>query len=199
MQTNGSLRWSSEYDMLIIVLTLFSGEKYVSCEIIFEDDIRLAADGRLEVLYNGQWEQGGISIGNSVNDGSGKIWLDNLRCKGSEGMLAECRRNDWGIHDCTHPEDVGIRCDSIDRVTEGGLWGNWLSWSVCSTSCGAGIQKRQRNCDSPPPYLGGGYCSGLPLESRSCNNMCCPMTDTFGNPKPNITLDEEPYEKDQEK
>lgn len=61
----------------------------------------------------------------------------------------------------------------------GGLSGDWLSWSVCSTSCGAGIQKRQRDCDSPPPYVGGGYRSGLPFESRSCNNMCCPSMWSF--------------------
>lgn len=62
---------------------------------------------------------------------------------------------------------------SIFSIT-GGFWGDWLNWSVCSTNCGGGTQKRQRTCDNPPPYLDGSYCSGLSLESRSCNNMCCP-------------------------
>lgn len=63
--------------------------------------------------------RGGIFIGNSVGDVNGKIWLDDLKCKGSEGKLAECRRKYWGSHYCHHSEDVGIRCDNFDRESNG--------------------------------------------------------------------------------
>lgn len=63
--------------------------------------------------------RGGIFIGNSGSDGNSKIWLDDLRCKGSERTLVECRRTGWGIHDCHHSEDVWIRCDNYVRAETG--------------------------------------------------------------------------------
>ncbi|KAG2484911.1 hypothetical protein HYH03_016297 [Edaphochlamys debaryana] len=38
------------------------------------------------------------------------IQLDNLDCLGDEASLAACRRNAWGYHDCTHQQDVALRC-----------------------------------------------------------------------------------------
>ena len=40
------------------------------------------------------------------------IWLDDLRCHGSESDLLECRhrRSETGHIGCSHYEDVGIRC-----------------------------------------------------------------------------------------
>lgn len=45
-----------------------------------------------------------------VDDGAGEIWLDNMECKGNERTLANCYSNGWGIHNCGHSEDVGIKC-----------------------------------------------------------------------------------------
>jgi len=42
--------------------------------------------------------------------GTGKIWLDDLECLGSEESLADCTHNGWGQHDCGHAEDVSITC-----------------------------------------------------------------------------------------
>ncbi|XP_072022532.1 lysyl oxidase homolog 2-like [Amphiura filiformis] len=95
-------------------------------------------EGRVEVFYNGWgtvcddfWtitnaqvvcRQLGLPYdaaqavrNGAFGQGSGQIWLNGVRCTGSESNLDECNHNGWGIHDCTHNEDAGVRCaDSID-------------------------------------------------------------------------------------
>jgi len=43
---------------------------------------------------------------------SGRIWLDNVRCSGTETNIDECLHNGWGVHNCQHREDVAVRCDT---------------------------------------------------------------------------------------
>ena len=40
--------------------------------------------------------------------GTGAIFLDNVRCTGSEMMLTECSYN--SIVYCGHSEDAGVQC-----------------------------------------------------------------------------------------
>ena len=44
--------------------------------------------------------------------GSGKIWLDNVDCIGTEWNIRNCTHNGWGIHNCNHKKDVGVQCTS---------------------------------------------------------------------------------------
>ncbi|KAI8490241.1 hypothetical protein Bbelb_319790 [Branchiostoma belcheri] len=79
-------------------------------------------EGRVEVLHNnGQWgtvcdDDWGLNDAHETEartnaafgQGSGKIWLDNVACRGNEKTITDCRHNGWGVEDCGHSEDAGV-------------------------------------------------------------------------------------------
>ena len=52
----------------------------------------------------------GQQVGSRYGPGTGRIWLDNVKCSGNEQQLFDCGHADFGVSDCTHDEDVSIVC-----------------------------------------------------------------------------------------
>ncbi len=97
-------------------------------------------EGRLEVLHNGTWgsvcddlftnidaqvvcRQLGYTSGAALarapfGQGVGTVWMDNVACNGTETRIQDCGHNGWGVHDCSHSEDVGIRCSRYPEALQ---------------------------------------------------------------------------------
>ena len=61
-----------------------------------------------------------------------------------------------------------------------GNWSEWGEYSLCSVSCGGGVQARYRECDNPLPAYGGKDCVGESEEIRPCNQFPCPGKHILG-------------------
>uniref|UniRef100_A0A8C1KS91 Soluble scavenger receptor cysteine-rich domain-containing protein SSC5D n=2 Tax=Cyprinidae TaxID=7953 RepID=A0A8C1KS91_CYPCA len=136
--------------------------------------------GRVEVYYNGEWgtvcddywgvantavvcrELGCDETSNTMRavhfgPGSGKIWMDNVRCSGSESSIFDCSKTKMGDHNCRHSEDVGVvcsgsRCSGRLEVPHGNTW-----YTVCDAAFDqqdAEVVCRELDCGAPVQVLG---------------------------------------------
>ncbi|CAC5367195.1 LOXL2_3_4 [Mytilus coruscus] len=145
-------------------------------------DIRITS-GRLEIFHDFEWGtvyygnfddyaatvacrqlgySTGISLGNIVRTGNGKVWLDDIKCTGVESKLTDCVIENWGITSRYHSGDVGIRCsnDSTKII----IMSQWKSQ----------LSVRFRHCNSPTSVSGGSDCGTDNYEIKDCNTDNCP-------------------------
>ncbi|KAK6194751.1 hypothetical protein SNE40_000318 [Patella caerulea] len=119
-----------------------SHDASVVCPAPFPVDVRLddgegPYEGRVTVLYNGEWGTvcddnwgpaaasvvcrqlgyngtGAIAKGKAwYGQGTGMVWLDDVNCTGSEPNLAACRHRAWGKSNCRHNEDASVICPHV--------------------------------------------------------------------------------------
>eukprot|EP00058_Branchiostoma_floridae_P007286 XP_002592774.1 hypothetical protein BRAFLDRAFT_65355 [Branchiostoma floridae] len=96
-----------------------------------------AHEGRVEVFHDNQWGticDDGWDIADArvvcrqlgypgadeakvfsfFGEGTGRIWLFDVRCVGNETSISQCWHRGWGYHHCNHREDSGVVCTLDD-------------------------------------------------------------------------------------
>ncbi len=63
---------------------------------------------------------GAVALTTGFANGAGQIWLDNVRCLGTETRLIDCFANPLGSHNCIHSDDAGVRCTGT-TCTQGAI------------------------------------------------------------------------------
>lgn len=51
--------------------------------------------------------------------GSGRIWMDNVKCLGTEPSITMCPHSGWGKTYCSHDADVSVICKTKDTDKTG--------------------------------------------------------------------------------
>ncbi|XP_074615759.1 scavenger receptor cysteine-rich type 1 protein M160-like isoform X2 [Acropora palmata] len=149
------------------------------------NDIRLVGassttEGRVEILHDGLWGTvcddsfdildahvicRQLRLGRALEartrakygQGTGKIWIDDLRCDGTEKRIQDCVMHNGGIgkHNCRHTEDAGVKCAGPDMSRK------------CVNACIPGSFKGQGNiCE--PCSLSCKTCKGKADTCSSC-------------------------------
>ena len=99
-----------------------------------------ASSGRVEAWHEREWgtvcddlwddadaavvcwrlgHSGGMQMHSGFTTGTGKMWLDEVECEGTEVDLAQCKHAGWGEHNRDHKEDAAVICTT--GQTAGGV------------------------------------------------------------------------------
>ncbi|XP_067679122.1 A disintegrin and metalloproteinase with thrombospondin motifs adt-1-like isoform X3 [Haliotis asinina] len=132
----------------------------------------------------GPWEdQTSCGTASCPVDGTWLSWGAFSECDQTCGGGLRSRKRDcdgpfFGGADCSGSEEEQEVCNEQNCPVDG-EWKNWEIWGTCSTTCGGGIQWRDRGCIGP--FWGGQDCLGNSKESRDCNTQSCPEDGYFND------------------
>ncbi|XP_077981071.1 scavenger receptor cysteine-rich domain-containing protein DMBT1-like [Glandiceps talaboti] len=142
-------KWSKTVCVVAILLSLLR-QSTATVSVVRLANGESPDRGRVEVLVHGEWgtvcddtfddnaalvvcRQLGYSNGRAdfhskYGEGSGRIWLDDVSCTGSELSVLSCEHSEYGVNNCAHYEDVGVTCtgtqnDGDIRIRAGGVIG----------------------------------------------------------------------------
>lgn len=116
-----------------------SKDVFIFADTEISTEVRLVdgfsnSSGRIEVLVNGEWgtvcgDEWDLVNANVVcrqlgyrtaflsyekpffGEGTGRIWLTNVICKGDEPSLFECKHDRFLSSNCSHEHDASIICE----------------------------------------------------------------------------------------
>ncbi|KAK6188476.1 hypothetical protein SNE40_004643 [Patella caerulea] len=103
----------------------------------------------------GNWGTCSVSCGDGVNDRQ-RICIGPFH----------------GGLDCQNPLQERGTCNERPCPVDGEWW-PWADWESCDVSCGGGKQNRKRTCNTP--RHGGLSCTGVAIDTRTCNEEECPI------------------------
>lgn len=61
------------------------------------------------------------TTGAFFGEGVGPVWLDDVKCTGTESMLKNCPSKTVGTSTCSHAKDAGVICNREIKVLKT-LW-----------------------------------------------------------------------------
>uniref|UniRef100_A0A3Q3ALP3 Hemicentin 1 n=1 Tax=Kryptolebias marmoratus TaxID=37003 RepID=A0A3Q3ALP3_KRYMA len=102
-----------------------------------------------------------------VNDRFSTLSNSSLR-------ITSAQKEDTAEYECVARNLLGSVLVRVTLTVQHGGYSEWTEWGLCSVSCGVGIQKRLRSCNSPLPANGGRQCAGFDTETRICQGKPCP-------------------------